>query len=76
MDGPRDFNTKCSNSKRERHISHDITYMWIVTYDTNEPIYKTETGSHRGQTGGSQGSRWLEEDWIMSLGLADANCYV
>jgi len=45
VDGPRDFHTKCSNSERERHIPYDITYMWIVAYDTNEPIYQTETDS-------------------------------
>ena len=45
MYGPRDFHTKRSNSERKRHIPYDITYMWIVTYDTNEPIYQTETDS-------------------------------
>ena len=28
-------------SQRERQISYDITYMWNLKYDTNEPIYKT-----------------------------------
>ena len=28
-----------------RQISYDITYMWNVKYDTNEPMYKTETHS-------------------------------
>ena len=31
-------------SDRERQI-YDITYMWILQYDTNELIYKTETDS-------------------------------
>ena len=30
-------------SERERQILYDITYMWNVKYNTNEPIYKTET---------------------------------
>ena len=30
---------------RERQISYDITYMWILKNDTNELIYKTETDS-------------------------------
>ena len=32
-------------SERERQIPYDITYMWNLKYDTNEPIYKTETNS-------------------------------
>ena len=45
MDGARDFHTKWSKSDRERQISYDITYMWNLKYDTNELIYKIETGS-------------------------------
>ena len=30
---------------RKRQISYDITYMWNLKYDTNEPIYETETDS-------------------------------
>ena len=29
----------------KRQISYDITYMWNLKNDTNEPIYKTETDS-------------------------------
>ena len=32
-------------SQRERQISRDITYVWNLKYDTNEPIYETETDS-------------------------------
>ena len=32
-------------SERERQIPYDITYMWNLKYDTNEPIYQTETDS-------------------------------
>ena len=35
----------CSESERERQITYDITYMWNIKYDTNEPIYETETES-------------------------------
>ena len=45
MDGPRDYHTKRSKSQRERQIPYDITYMWNLKYDTNELIYKRETGS-------------------------------
>ena len=44
-DEPRDYHTKQSKSGRERQIPYDITYMWNLKYDTNEPIYKTETDS-------------------------------
>ena len=30
---------------RKRQISYDVTYIWSLKYDTNEPIYKTETDS-------------------------------
>ena len=39
----RDYHTKWSQSERERQIPYDISYMWTLKYDTNEPIYKTET---------------------------------
>ena len=34
-----------SEVKSERQIPYDITYMWNLKYDTNEPIYETETES-------------------------------
>ena len=34
-----------SKSERERQIPYDITYTWNLKYDTDEPIYKTETDS-------------------------------
>ena len=40
-------------SDREVQIPYDITCMWNLKYDTNEPI-KQKHG-HRGQTGGCQG---------------------
>ena len=38
-----DYHTKWSKSERERQISYDIIYMWNLKYDTNEPVYETET---------------------------------
>ena len=29
----------------QRKIPYDIIYMWNLKYNTNEPIYKTETDS-------------------------------
>ena len=34
-DGPRDYQTKGSESDRERQISYDITYMQSLKFDTN-----------------------------------------
>ena len=75
IDGPRDYHTKWSKSVRERQIPYYITYIWNLKYDTNELIYKTETESHRHreQTCGHQGGGVWGEEWIGSLGLADAN---
>ena len=46
-DGPRDYQTKWSESERERQITYDITYMWNLKYDTNEPVYETESWTYR-----------------------------
>ena len=45
MDATRDYHTRWSKSQRERQILHDITYVWNLKYDTNEPVYKTEADS-------------------------------
>ena len=53
-------------SERERQIPYDITYTWNLKYDTNEPIYKTETDSQTERTdlwlpsgrGGERGMDW------------------
>ena len=56
MDATRNSHTKWTKSEREGQIPYDITYMWILKYGTNEPIYKTEnTHRHREQTCGWQG---------------------
>ena len=46
MNATRDYHTKWSKSERERQIPYDVAYMWNLKYDTNELIYKTETGWH------------------------------
>ena len=43
MNGHMNYHTK--QSKPEREISYDITYMWNTKYDMNELIYETETDS-------------------------------
>ena len=42
MNGSEDYHIK---SERERQIPYDSTYMWNLKYDTNEPVYETETDS-------------------------------
>ena len=32
-------------SQKEKYRYRDITYMWNLKYDTNEPIYNAETDS-------------------------------
>ena len=39
-----------SESKSERQIPYDISYMWNLKYDTNELIYETETDSQTLKT--------------------------
>ena len=41
MDATRDYHIKWNTS--EKQIPYVITYMWNLKYDTNEPIYETET---------------------------------
>ena len=56
----------------------DITYIWNLTYNTDELIYGTETDSQTQRTDWwlSGGLRGVVEGWIGSLGLADANYYM
>ena len=42
-DATRDYHAKGSKSERETQIPYDITCTWNLRYDTNEPIYRTET---------------------------------
>ena len=69
MDATRDDHTKGSKSERERQVPYDITYLWNLKQDTNEPTYKPETDS---QT--QRADLWLPwwgrgEGWTGSLGL-------
>ena len=33
------------SEESQRQIPYDITYMWNLRYNTNDPIYETETES-------------------------------
>ena len=79
MDATRDDHTKWSKSDRERQIPYDITYMWNLKYDTNEPIYEIETESQtyradlwlpRGRPfGEGWGGGWGERMWAFIYGM-------
>ena len=45
MDATTVYHTKWSKSKRDRQTPYDITYMWNLNYDPDEPIYETEKES-------------------------------
>ena len=60
IDGLRDYHTKWS--QKERQIPYDITYMWILKYNSNKLTYETETdytdiGKKLTVTKGKRGSR-------------------
>ena len=44
MDTTRDY-IKWSESKREKQIPYEISYMWNLKNGTSESIYETETES-------------------------------
>ena len=65
MDVTRDFHTK--QSKSERKIQYDITYMWNLKYGTSELIHKTEADSTTQKTDrGCQGGWGLEREGLGS----------
>ena len=69
MGGTRDYHAKQLKSERERQIAYYITYMWTLTYNTNEGIYKTDIDNRLWLPRGSG----VEEGEFGSLGLADTN---
>ena len=60
MDGPRDYHTKPSKSERERQTPYDITYMWNLKQDTNEPINKTDSQIRRTDLWLLRGEKYWE----------------
>ena len=62
-------------SREERQIPYDITYTWNLNYDTDEPIYETESWTQRTDWWLPRGRR-LMEGWSRMLGLADVSYYI
>ena len=62
VDATRDYHTDWSKTERER--PYDITYMWNLKHDTNEPSMKQKQNHrHREQmvakeVGGGRGMEW------------------
>ena len=56
MEGPRDDQTKRSNSERERQTPSDITYMWIWNL-TQMNLFMKQTYRHRRQNYGQKGGK-------------------
>ena len=52
---------------------YDVTYMWNLECDTNEPIYKTQTHRCGEQTFGYQGEG---EGSGINLGFGVASYYI
>ena len=61
--------TVLSTSERERQISHDITYMWNLKYDTNEA--ETEWNRVRDIRNRLVIAKAWGEGWMENLGLAN-----
>ena len=61
-DGPRGYQTKWNKTEKDKY--HDIAYIWNLKNDTNEIIYKTETGlqtqekKNNKQLMVTKGERW------------------
>ena len=75
MEASRNYHTKWIMSERERQIPYDITYMWTLKYDTNEPIYESEIESgtqNRLVIAGVGGRR--EMDWEFGISKGKLVC--
>ena len=46
-----DLETIILSEVNQKEIPYDITYMWNLKYDTNDPIYETEIKSQTESSG-------------------------
>ena len=88
IDVTRDYHTKWSKAEIERQIPYDVIYMWNLKYDTNEPLYETETDSGKWRRdlrlpreefwggidceAGASRCKLLYTEWINSLWLCES----
>ena len=59
----------------QREMPYDITYMWNLNYDTNEPMYERETELQIQRTNCGCQER-VREGWTGSLGLVNESYYI
>ena len=60
-------------SLRERQIPYDITYMYNLKYDTEEPIYETETDPQtESRLVAAKVGMWGSERKRLEFGISDA----
>ena len=64
----RDSHSEWSTSERERQITYDITYIWNLTYGTNELFHRTDTHGLGEQTCGCQGG-WVGSGMGLESGV-------
>ena len=60
----------------QKKTNANITYMWDPNYDTNEPIYETETESQTENRLVVAKGEEVGEGWSGMLGLADVSFYI
>ena len=68
MDVTRDYPTKSSKSERERQIAYNITSIWNLKIDINEPLYETKTHSWTQRTDWLQNGGFWGRDRVGGLG--------
>ena len=63
-------------SQNNKDNAYDITYVWNLKDDTNEPLYEIETESGIQRTYWWSPSGRRLDGWIGRLGLAYVNLYM
>ena len=63
-------------SQNNKDNAYDITYVWNLKDDTNEPLYEIETESGIQRTDWWSPSGRRLDGWIGRLGLAYVNFYM
>ena len=68
MGRPRDYHSKWRRSERERQISHDITYMWNLKYDTKNLSMKQKQTHKENRFGTDKGEEEVGEiNWEFGI---------
>ena len=65
-----------SQTEKDKYTMTSFIYGISNMTQMNLSVKQKQTNRHREQTCGCQGGWSLEEGWMGSLGLADANYYI